>query len=552
MRKYLIRFLPHIGCAFFFSMFINVLALAYILYLRLLFDNVLRGSGGGETLFFLTAAVIGLYIVSGFLEVLRSKLLVRMGVQFDQVVASRVFSSMLDKSAAAGSAKHTQGLKDLNSIRNFLCGTGIFAIFDSPWVPAYLAIIFLFHPLLGTLACAGAIMLFLLVVAQEISTSRMQAKHSQSSLATDQFLNSSMRNSQTVYAMGMLPAMSRQWKGLNSQDVFYEDTLAARNGFFQSMAKLFMMGTVVSVMATGAYLIIIYEITLGTMVAASMFMSRGMQPIMMLGNAWRSLVDARIAYFRLNELLAESPEQQAALETPEEPDTYQARELSLSMQGSPVLQDVSFTLHPGQMLAVTGPSGAGKSTLARILLGLWKPDQGRIYLGDTPLDQVDQAQLGQRLGYLPQEIELFSGTIAENIARLGPVNSPQVVQAATQAGAHDMILGLPQGYDTNIGAGGISLSGGQKQRVALARALYGDPWLLLLDEPDSHLDQAGREALKQVISEFRTKGRFLVVISHNQELIKQADRVLTMEQGKLKEIREQTLNNEKETKRLSE
>ncbi|MFO8032760.1 MAG: type I secretion system permease/ATPase [Desulfohalobiaceae bacterium] len=536
MRKYLIKFLPHIGLAFFFSMFINVLALAYILYLRLLFDKVLRGSGGMETLFFLTAAVIGIYVVSGFLEVLRSKLLVRMGVQFDQVVASRVFTSMLDNSAAAGSPKHTQGLKDLNSIRNFLGGTGIFALFDTPWVPVYLAVIYLFHPLLGILACTGAFLLLLLVVAQEISTSRMQAKYAQSSLATDQFLNSSMRNSQTVYAMGMLPGMSRQWKELNSQDVYYEDTLAARNGFFQSLAKMFMMGTVVTVMATGAYLIIIYEITLGTMVAASMFMTRGMQPIMMLGNAWRSLVDARIAYRRLNELLAEASDAPAALEPLQKPDSYQAENLGLSMQGMPVLEEVSFSLHPGQILAIKGPSGAGKSTLARLLLGLWNPEQGEIYLGDTPLGQIDQTQLGQKIGYMPQEVELFSGTVAENIARLGPVDSPAVVEAAKQSGAHGMILGLPHGYDTNIGSGGVSLSGGQKQRIVLARALYGDPWLLLLDEPDSHLDQAGKEALKQVVSDFKAKGGFLILISHNKELLNLADKVLTLQQGRMQAL----------------
>ncbi|RQD73034.1 type I secretion system permease/ATPase [Desulfonatronospira sp. MSAO_Bac3] len=539
MRKYLVRFLPHLGCAFFFSMFINLLALAYILYLRLLFDKVMD-SRSMETLFFLTAAVIGAYVVSGIMEVFRSKLLVRIGVKFDQIVAGRIFGSMLDQSVAAGGEKHTQGLKDLNSIRNFLCGTGIFALFDTPWVPVYLAVIFLFHPLLGYLACAGALLLFLLVVVQEISTSRMQASHSQSAMNTDQFLSSSMRNAQTVYAMGMFPSMSRQWKQYNNQDVYYEDVLAARNGFFQSMAKFIMMGTVVVIMSTGAYLVIIHEATLGTMVASAMFMSRALSPIMMLGNAWRSFVDARLAYNRLNELMAEVhthddpqlPEQ----DSPEKPETCRAEGISLHLAQMPVFQDISFRLSAGEMMAVTGPSGSGKTSLARVLLGVWKPDQGSVFLDDISLQSFDQALLGRKMGYVPQEVELFSGTVAENIARLGEVDSPSVVDAAMQARAHDMILGLPQGYDTRVGEGGIALSGGQKQRIVLARALYKDPWLLVLDEPDSHLDQGGRESMKEVLADLKSKGVFLILISHNNELIKLADNVLDMQQGSMRRI----------------
>ncbi|EFI34243.1 type I secretion system ATPase [Desulfonatronospira thiodismutans ASO3-1] len=539
MRKYLVRFLPHLGCAFFFSMFINLLALAYILYLRLLFDKVMD-SRSMETLFFLTAAVIGAYVVSGIMEVFRSKLLVRIGVKFDQIVAGRIFGSMLDQSVAAGGEKHTQGLKDLNSIRNFLCGTGIFALFDTPWVPVYLAVIFLFHPLLGYLACAGALLLFLLVVVQEISTSRMQASHSQSAMNTDQFLSSSMRNAQTVYAMGMFPSMSRQWKQYNNQDVYYEDVLAARNGFFQSMAKFIMMGTVVVIMSTGAYLVIIHEATLGTMVASAMFMSRALSPIMMLGNAWRSFVDARLAYNRLNELMAEVhthddpqlPEQ----DSPEKPETCRAEGISLHLAQMPVFQDISFRLSAGEMMAVTGPSGSGKTSLARVLLGVWKPDQGSVFLDDISLQSFDQALLGRKMGYVPQEVELFSGTVAENIARLGEVDSPSVVDAAMQARAHDMILGLPQGYDTRVGEGGIALSGGQKQRIVLARALYKDPWLLVLDEPDSHLDQGGRESMKEVLADLKSKGVFLILISHNNELIKLADKVLDMQQGSMRRI----------------
>ncbi|MFW5971316.1 MAG: type I secretion system permease/ATPase [Desulfovermiculus sp.] len=529
MRKYIARFLPHIGCAFFFSMFINVLQLSYLFYLRLLFDKVMT-SRSGETLFYLTAAVIAAYVVMGVLEVIRSKLLVRVGVKFDQVVAGRVFGQMLDNSVQAGSAKHTQGLKDLNSIRNFFGGTGIFAFFDTPWVPVYLALIFMFHSWLGYIACAGALVLLLLVLAQEILTARMRNRHAQSSMSTDQFLTSTMRNSQSVHAMGMLPALSRLWRHYNTRDVYYEDKLAARTGFFQSLAKLTQMLTVVIIMSTGAYLVVIHEATIGTMVAASMIMSRALAPILMLGNAWKSLVEARLAYTRLNELMDVSGEESRQA-VPQAADQFEASGITHSIHGHHVLQDISFRVDPGEVLAVIGPSGAGKSTLARVLLGLWKPDSGQIRLGQGEIADLDRAELGSKTGYLPQEVELFSGTVAENIARLGPVDSGAVVEAAMQAGAHQMILGLPQGYDTPIGQGGIALSGGQKQRIALARALYGNPWLIVLDEPDSHLDQPGREALKRLLDKLKEQGRFLILISHNQELSNLADKALELRNG---------------------
>ena len=409
----------------------------------------------------------------------------------------------------------------------------------APGLELDLAVIFLFHPLLGYLACAGALLLLLLVVAQDVSTSRMQARPAQSSLTTEQFLSSSLGNAQTVYAMGMFPAMSRKWKQLNNRDIFYEDTLAARTGFFQSLAKFFMMGTVVVIMSTGAYLVIIHEATLGTMVAAAMFMSRALSPILMLGNAWRSLVEARHAYNRLDALTAQTePFLEQDTKSPEDlaqPETCKAERISLSLGNIPVLKDVSLEIRAGEMVAVTGSSGSGKTTLARILLGLWQPDSGRVLLGDKPIDQVDAVSLGRKIGYMPQEVDLFSGTVAENIARLGEVDSPAVVNAAMEAGVHDMILELPQGYDTHVGPGGIPLSQGQKQRIVLARALYSNPWLIVLDEPDSHLDQSGREKLKELLVNLKKKGVFLVVITHNRELFRFADRILHLEQGNVME-----------------
>jgi PrtD family type I secretion system ABC transporter len=485
-----------------------------------------------ETLLFLTAGVVGAYLLMGVLEVIRSKLLVRVGVEFDQVVARPVFGRMVDNSVAAGGPMHTQGLKDLNSIRNFFGGAGIFAFFDTPWVPIYLAIIYLFHPWLGAVATAGAVVLVLLVLFQEIFTGRMRAAWVQSSIATDQFLSSTLRNVQSVNAMGMLPALSRHWKSYNRADVYHEGQLAARSGFFQSSAKMVMMATSALEMAVGAYLVIIHDITIGTMVAASMIMGRALSPIMMLGNAWKSLMESRLAYQRLSELMtAARPKGDLALEGP--PDLFRVEGVGHAINGQAVLQEIDFALKPGEVLAVAGPSGAGKSTLARILLGLWRPDAGRVCLGDNDIQTFDPDQLGARIGYIPQDVELFSGTVAENIARLGPADPEAQVAAAVAAGAHQMILSLPAGYDTPIGRGGILLSGGQKQRIALARAMYGDPWLVVMDEPDSHLDQPGREALKQVLAQLREKGVSTILITHNQDIAKAADRILFLEQGRI-------------------
>ncbi len=523
--------MPHIGIGFFFSIFINLLQIAYLLYTRQLYDKVMI-SRSMETLLYLTVGVVVSYLVMGVLELIRSRLLVRVGVRFDQVVAEKVFTRMLEASVATGAATHTQGLKDLNSIRKFFGGTGIFACFDTPWVPIFLWLVYVFHPWLGALATAGALLLLLMVVAQEVFTAKIHKSHAGASQEADRFMDSAMRNVQSVHAMGMLPAMCRQWKRRNIYKVYYENQLNARAAFFQNMAKLIQSSTSVLVMSVGAYLVIVDETTIGAMIAASMMMGRALAPVLMLGNAWKSLVESRIAYQRLNELL----DYQANPREPTPVDGaggFEVENVSHGINGAPVLKDIGFVLNGGEFLAVVGPSGAGKSTLARILLGLWPPESGTVRFGDRDIRDLDPVELGRKIGYMPQEVELFSATVAENIARLGEADSEALVEAAMRANAHQMILDLPQGYDTPIGMGGISLSGGQKQRIALARALYGLPRLVVLDEPDSHLDQPGREALKSVLLQLKEEGVSLIVITHNQDLARVADRTLNLEGGRI-------------------
>ncbi len=535
MRKYLLKFLPYFGVAFFFSLFINLLQLSYVLYVRLLFDKVMV-SGSVPSLVYLSLGAIAAFAVMGLLELLRSKLLVRVGVSLDRDLGSGVFERMLAHAARAGAAVNAQALKDVNAIRSFFGGVGIFSLFDAPWVPIYLGLIFLFHSWLGTVAVGGGLLLLVLVLAQEISTAGTARRQSEAGICTQQFLNSTMRNAQAVHAMGMLPALTGRWRSLSSRETAMESELAGKEGLFQSSAKLIMMSASLVIMAIGGYLVINHRITIGTMIASSMIMGKALSPIMMLGSAWKQFVQSRIAYTRLSELFPPDSPPPASLPDPgSEPGPFslQVEEVELAIAGQPVLRGVSFGQAAGEALAIVGPSGAGKSTLARVLLGIWPPDGGRILRDGRHPGALDEAEQGSRTGYVPQDVELFPGTVAENIARMGQVDDEEVVRAAEAADAHEMILGLPAGYDTLVGRGGINLSGGQKQRVALARAFYGSPPFIVLDEPDSHLDTTGREALARVLRAQKEQGVALILITHNPALLKVCDRTLELREGRV-------------------
>lgn len=541
MHAFYLRLLPSLGIGLFFSLFINVLTLGYIFYLRLLFDKIMPNRSV-ETLVYLTLLVILAYVVSGVLEALRARLLTRVGVRFEQLTEREVFGRLLHGSVNAGAARHTQGLSDIGSIRNFLGGAGIMALFDAPWVPVYLGVVFLFHPLLGLVACAGAGLLGLMVLAQELTTRNLARRYVTASRETGRFIGAALRNAQSVNSMGMLPALSRRWRQYNQREMTLELAMSARNLLFHDLAKALMMGIILGVMATGSYLSIANQITLGTMIAASMFMGKGIQPLMMLGMGWKQLQEARQASQRLQALLSEpsTGERQAAqaLAATPPPRGLFTTALTLDLADKPVLRCPALHLQPGQLLIVKGANGCGKSTLARVLLGLWHPDAGAIWLHGERLEQFAGDALGRRCGYLAQDVELFAATVAENIARLGPVDSPAVVAAAQTAQVHDMILQLPQGYDTPVGdrTKGVQLSGGQKQRIALARALYREPELIVLDEPDSHLDHGSRGALVETFNALRARGAMLVVISHNADLIGVADGVLDLDRGVMEAV----------------
>lgn len=550
MIRYLFRTLPALWFALFVSIFSNLLALSFLFYMRLLIDNVMPNKAM-ETLVLLTLLVVIALLVMGVLTAQRSTMLIRSGARFEQRTSGAIFARVLGDSTAAGAPRHTQGLADVQRIRQFLAGAGITALFDGPWVPIFLGMIFLFHPLLGLVGCAGAVLLLALVVMQELGTARARRDAGEVGQQVSRFVAAAQRHAQVVNAMGMLPALLQRWRGLDVEAEALEDRAAARSALFRDLSRAVTMGTRIFVLAVGAYLIIINEITLGTAIAAMLFMARALGPLHSLGGSWKQWQQSRLAYGRLAPLLrdiatrvepADTVESTALVAREGRPGVkrlssgLRTEPLELDLNGRPVLRAPALSVRPGTVLAVVGANGSGKSTLARVLLGLWQADQGRCWLDDWPLETLDREQIGWRIGYLPQNIALFDATVAENIARLGPVDSEAVVAAARAAAAHDMILQLPDGYDTRIGMRQVNLSGGQKQRVALARALYGEPDLVVLDEPDSHLDIAGEQALLQVLDGLRERNACVVVISHSPHVINRADQRLDLNSGRLLQV----------------
>jgi PrtD family type I secretion system ABC transporter len=515
-----------------FSFFINLLMFTAPLYMLQVYDRVLA-SRNETTLLMLTVVAGGMLVVFGLLELVRSRVLVRVGLRLDQYLNDTVFNSVFRRSVIQPSNSSGQALRDLDTVREFMTGAGLIAFCDAPWVPLFIAAVFLFHPWLGYVALAGAIIIFGLAIANEFATRKPLQEASKNNVAANNFVNSSLRNSEVVAAMGMLPGVMRRWSERHS-DVLREQARASdRAGVITASAKFVRMFLQVGILGVGAYLAIHREITPGTMIAGSILMGRALAPVEQAVGQWRGFVAARSAYDRLKELLQRTPAEGEAMPLPAPQGALSVERLVVAPPGSrtPVLKGVQFEIAAGEHLGLIGPSGAGKSTLARALIGVWQPASGAVRLDGASIGDWDGEQLGPYLGYLPQDVELFEGTVAENIARMGEVDPDEVVRAAKLAGVHDMILRLPDGYDTELGAGGQRLSGGQRQRVGLARALYGDVRLVLLDEPNANLDTEGEQALTQALAELKREGRTCVMITHRPTLLSAVDKVLVLDKG---------------------
>lgn len=525
-----------------FSAIINVLMLAPSIYMLQVYDRVLA-SGNGATLLMLSLIVGGLLVLMGLLEWVRSLLVIRVGERLDEALHARVYDASFERNLAGGQAQASQALNDLTQLRQFVTGNALFAFFDAPWFPVYLLVIFLFHPWLGVAALLGAAVLLALAVANERWSRQPLAQASGLQVAANQLATAHLRNAEAIESMGMLARLRVRWARLHGAFIDRQNLASERAAAVSAATRTVRIALQSAMLGIGALLAIEGHITAGMMIAGSILIGRMLAPIEQVIGVWRQWTGVKLAHARLESLLAAHPARAPRLPLPRPQGQLSVEGASLVPPGGtlPTLVNVSFTLAAGEVLGVMGASGSGKSSLARLLVGVWVPRVGKVRLDGADLQGWDRNQAGDRfentlgdaIGYLPQDVELFGGTVAENIARFGVPDAGRIIAAAQLAGVHDMILRRPQGYDTLLAEGGAGLSGGQKQRIALARALYGGPALVVLDEPDAHLDQAGEAALAETLRALKQAGTTVVLITHRPGILSATDRLLVLQAGQV-------------------
>ncbi len=521
-----------------FSFFANLLMLTPTLYMLQVYDRVLV-SGSELTLLALTILTILFFGVMAFAEWVRSRLLVRASARLDEALSRRVFHASFEARLNATSSRSPlQPLTDLVTVRQYLTGNGAFAFFDLPWTLIYLAVLFVMHRWLGWAAVCFAIILGALALIGHRLTSKAQKKASDAVVDTLAFLYAKSRNAETVEALGMLGNLRRMWLHLHLRGLAEAADASERASRLQAMTKFVQYAQQSLILSVGALLVLKGEIGVGAMIASNALLANTLRPIGTLVATWRQFVDARQAYGRLDAVLSAHPERMPlrTVDSIEGRVSVQSLKADAPGRAQPILQDLTADFSPGEVVAIVGPSGAGKSTLARCLVGIWPDAKGQILIDGHPIDEWSREGLGPQIGYLPQDIEMLDGTIAENISRFGAVDSERVIDAAKRTGLHEMILRLPKGYDTAMGEAGAMLSGGQRQRVALARALYGDPRLVVLDEPNASLDDAGEAALIKAVRDLKSRGCTVFLIVHQPHMLAIADRALVLDQGRIRHL----------------
>jgi len=518
-----------------FSFFINLLMLTPSIYMLQIYDRAL-GSRNLTTLVMLTLITLGLFALMSLLEWIRSMVLVRVGARLDLDVNTRVFDATFERNLRQAGQNPAQALNDLSSMRQTLTGAGLIALTDAPWMPIYLLVIFMLHVQLGIFALIGVLLLVILAVVNERVSAAPLGEAQKLAMAANVQANNHLRNAEVIEAMGMLPAIRGRWFKLHQKFLMQQALASDRAGVLNALTRFARISMQSLALGYGALLAIEGEITPGMMIAGSILVGRALAPVEVLIANWKQLVSARAAYRRLSELLHVYPARAAGMPLPRPRGEVLVEGAATAAPGSKVLilRNVNFSLKAGEVVAVIGPSASGKSTLARLLVGVWPALAGAVRLDGAEVFKWNKDELGPYLGYLPQDIELFDGTVAENIARFGAVDSDQVLAAAQAAGVHELILLLPNGYDTPLGDGGSALSGGQKQRIGLARALYGDPALIVLDEPNSNLDDQGEAALAETVRRLKEKKRTVVIITHRMTTLAVADSILVMHEGTVK------------------
>lgn len=515
-----------------FSAVINLMLLVPSLYMLQVYDRVLA-SRNQTTLLMLTMMVLGAFLFTSALEFVRSFVLIRVGAQLDMTLNKRVYTAAFEQNLKKAGGNAGQALQDLTTIRQFLTGNALFAFFDAPWFPIYLAVIFLFNPSLGVFALCGTIILIVLAYVNEAVSKKPLGEANSMAIAAGNLATNNLRNAEVIEAMGMLPNLMARWFKLHGRFLHLQAEASEKAGVISSATKFFRTSLQSLVLGYGALLVLDGKITGGMMIVASILMGRTLSPVEQLIGVWKTWASTRSAYARLNELLSSNPVRREGMPLPKPRGQVSLEAVTAGPPGSTVaaIKNLSFSIQPGDVLGVIGASGAGKSTLARLLVGVWPAAMGKVRLDGADVYQWNKEELGPHIGYLPQDIELFAGTVSENIARFGDIDSEQVILAAKRCGVHEMILQLPQGYDTPLGDSGAGLSGGQKQRLGLARAMYNDPSLLVLDEPNSNLDEIGEQALVDAVVDFRKRGKTVVLITHRTSAIGITNKLLLLRNG---------------------
>ena len=523
---------PPFVTAVVFSFFINLLLFVPALYMLQIYDRVL-GTRNLVTLGGITVIAAFLLMVWAALETLRSRLLVRAGLLFDESFAAPMFRLVHSGLLRQPNMFNQQYLRDVDVIREFLTGAGLIAFCDLPWFPVYVVVSYILHPMFGYIAVGGGVVTLLLALLNEIMTRKTLLEASKANIAAANNAQAAFRNAEVVQAMGMLEALVERWGKHHREVLGFQARASDRAGAIIAFTKFFRMFLQMAILGTGAYLAIEHEISAGMMIAASVIIGRSLQPIEIVVGNWKSFLYAREAFSRIKLLYRAVGLEPERMPLPRPKGILSVERVVAGAPGgkSPILKNVSLALGAGEVLGVVGPSASGKSSLARVMVGVWQVGGGAVRLDGFELSQWDPQELGKHVGYLPQDVELFAGSVAENIARFGPVDNEAVIDAAQLAGCHELIQSLPDGYNTNIGDSGQVLSGGQRQRIALARCLYRSPSFLVLDEPNANLDSAGEEALLWAIHRLKAAGTTVVVITHKLNILSVVDKIVILRDG---------------------
>ncbi|MFO1106676.1 MAG: type I secretion system permease/ATPase [Amaricoccus sp.] len=517
-----------------FSIFVNLLMLVGPLYMLQVYDRVLP-SRSEETLLALTILIAALYSFQGMLDYARARVAARIGVLAQSRLDARVFRAVLRRSVVSSErSKPSSGLKDLEAVQKLLGSPVLFAVFDMPWAPVYIFAIFTFHPYLGYLSIGGGLILVGVTMLNQMLTRRPEMEATAASLQGDAFAETIRQQGEMIQALGMRGAVLARWQKMRNRALAAQLTSGDKVSQFSTISKTFRFFLQSAVLGLGAYLVIHGQMSAGAMIAGSILLGRSLAPIEQAIGGWPLVQRARQGWKSLKLLLESTPEQPDRTALPRPRAIFEVNQITVfpPEQQRASLRMLDFAIHPGQALGVIGASASGKSTLARVLTGIWRPASGAVRLDGAALEHYDPDVLGSYIGYLPQDVVLFDGTVAENIGRMQEKpDAEAVVIAAKKAGAHEMVLGLPQGYDTPVSAGGARLSGGQKQRIGLARAFYGDPVIMVLDEPNSNLDAAGQDALNLAIRQAKSEGKAVVIMAHRPAGIAECDMILIVDGG---------------------